>query len=264
VLETPVPAPPTARRSLIAPSRFAVRFEDVCYAYDGGDRPALNDVSFTIQPGHQVALVGPSGAGKSTVVHLLLRFVEPTGGRITVDGMPLETIPPDGWRRRIAWTPQLPYLFHTSVADNIRLARPGAPLDDVIRAAQLAHADAFIRALPAGYDTPIGERGARLSGGQAQRIALARAFLKNAPLLILDEATSNLDPDTEALLIDAMHTLKQDRTVLIIAHRLSTVYQADQIVVLDGGRVVESGTHADLLARRGAYHRLVTAHESLS
>jgi len=236
-----------------------VRFENVCYAYADGERPALNGVSFAIQPGQKTALVGPSGAGKSTVVQLLLRFIEPTAGQIVVGDLPLAHIPTDSWRAQIAWVPQLPYLFAGNVADNIRLARPEASLDDVIRAAQLAHADEFIRALPAGYNTPIGERGARLSGGQTQRIAIARAFLKDAPLLILDEATANLDPDTEVLIQDAIRALLHGRTALVVAHRLRTVMDADQIVVLDGGRVMEIGAHGDLLARDGLYRRLVAA-----
>lgn len=256
ILDTPLP--PAAGKVHQIPQRLTIRFEDVHYAYD--DRPALSGLNFQIEPGQRMALVGPSGAGKSTAVQLLLRFIEPDAGRITVDGLPLADLPPNLWRDQIAWVPQLPYLFQASVADNIRLARPDAPLDDVIRAATSAHADEFITAFPLGYDTLIGERGVRLSGGQAQRIALARAFLKDAPLLILDEATSNLDPQTEALLQDAMRTLLLDRTALIIAHRLSTVYQADQIVVLDDGRVEESGTHESLLAGNGLYRRLVAAY----
>jgi ATP-binding cassette subfamily C protein CydD len=238
-----------------------VEFEAVSYTYADNERAALDGVSFAILPGQKVALVGRSGAGKSTVAQLLLRFIEPTAGRIAVDGQDLNTISPDDWRERIAWVPQMPYLLAASVADNIRLARPDAPLDDVIRAAQHAHADDFIRALPDGYDTPIGERGARLSGGQAQRIALARAFLKDAPILLLDEVTSNLDPETEADIQAAIRELMRDRTGLIIAHRLGTVMDADQIVVLDQGRVVEIGTHRDLSARAGVYRQLVTVHE---
>jgi ATP-binding cassette subfamily C protein CydD len=174
-----------------------------------------------------------------------------------VNGRNLCAIPVDVWRTQLAWVPQSPYLFATSIADNIRLADPDAPLDAVIRAAQQAQAHSFITQFPQGYDTLIGERGARLSGGQAQRIALARAFLKDAPFLLLDEATANLDPVTEAQVVEAMHALMRDRTVLVIAHRLQTVQNADYIVVLDGGRAVEMGTHAELTQRQGAYARLL-------
>ncbi|WP_119072138.1 thiol reductant ABC exporter subunit CydD [Aggregatilinea lenta] len=259
VLETPVPDVPEAVQP-VPTGDFSVTFEDVQFTYEDGGRHALNGVRFTVPARHSVALVGPTGGGKSTLVQLLLRFTAPTGGRITVNGMPLDVFDADEWRRQIAWVPQLPYLFNATVADNIRLARPDAPQDDVIRAARQAHADAFIDALPQGYDTPIGERGSRLSGGQAQRIALARAFLKDAPLLILDEATSSLDPETETLLQDAIETLMRDRTVLIVAHRLSTIYRADQIVVIEGGQVVEAGRHEALLAHAGVYHDLVRAY----
>ena len=263
VLSIPLPAPSADPVSAPALPASPIRFEDVRYAYDAGERPALSGASFSILPGQTVALVGASGAGKSTILQLLLRFIEPDAGQITVGGTPLSAIAPDAWRAQIAWVAQLPYLFHATIADNIRLARPDASLEDVMRAAEQAHADEFIRAFPAGYDTPIGERGARLSGGQAQRIALARAFLKDAPLLLLDEPTSNLDPETEALLQDAMHSLMQDRTVLIIAHRLNTVAGADQILVLDGGRVVEHGTHQALVTRDGGvYRQLVMAYGS--
>jgi ATP-binding cassette subfamily C protein CydD len=205
-------------------------------------------------------LNGPSGAGKSTVAYLLLRFIQPDRGAITVDGVPLQDLPASVWRRQVAWVPQNLYLFHDSVAENIRLARPEASLDAVIWAARQAHAHAFIQALPDGYDTLVGERGTRLSGGQAQRIALARAFLKDAPMLILDEATANLDPEHETMLQETMERLMQDRTVLILAHRLSTVYRADQILVMDRGRVVESGTHAALLEGGQLYKQLVAAY----
>jgi ABC-type multidrug transport system fused ATPase/permease subunit len=204
--------------------------------------------------------VGPSGAGKSTVAYLLLRFVEPDRGTITVGGRALAELAPAAWREHVAWVPQEPYLFYGTIADNIRLARPAANLDEVAWAARQAHADAFVEALPQGYDTVVGERGTRLSGGEAQRIALARAFLKDAPLLILDEATANLDPEIEAQVQEAMERLLQGRTALVIAHRLSTVYRADRIVVMDAGRIVEQGAHADLLQRGGLYRRLVGAY----
>lgn len=241
------------------PTHLRLCFDDIHYAYDAGQRPALNGLSLEILPGHQAALVGPSGAGKSTVADLLLRFIEPDQGVITVDGVPLEHLPQRAWRERIAWVPQKPYLFHGTVAENVRLARPSAGPDEVVRAARLAHAHSFIEALPQGYDTLLGERGARLSGGEAQRIALARAYLKDAPFLLLDEPTANLDPETEALIQEAMARLLEGRTALIIAHRLSTVYRADRIFVMDGGRVIEEGTHADLLQREGLYQQLVSA-----
>ncbi len=235
-------------------------FEDLFYAYEGGRRPALNGLSFTVAPGETVALVGPSGGGKSTVFYLLLGFARPDRGRITVGGLPLSGLPVAAWRRFVAWVPQTPYLFYGTVADNIRLARPDASPDEVVWAARQAHAHEFIAALPQGYDTLIGERGARLSGGQAQRLALARAFLKDAPLLLLDEATAHLDPETEELVQEAMARLLRGRTALLIAHRLNTVLRADRILVLEGGRLVEEGSHEALLQRGGLYRRLVGAY----
>jgi thiol reductant ABC exporter CydD subunit len=241
---------------------LAIRCEDVYYAYDDGERPALNGLTLQIAHGQKTALVGPSGAGKSTVAHLLLRFIQPDRGAITVDGIRLHELSLSAWRAQVGWVPQNPYLFHATVIENIRLARPEASLDEVIWAARQAHAHSFIQALPQGYETPIGERGARLSGGQAQRIAMARAFLKDAPLLILDEATSNLDPELETLLQAATERLMQGRTILIIAHRLSTVYRADRIWVMAEGQAVEAGTHATLLQQDGLYRRLVTAYSA--
>lgn len=238
----------------------SVALEDVHYAYDDGSRPALNGVSFQIETGQRVALVGPTGAGKSTVAQLLLRFIEPQHGEIRVNGTSLQAMSVSDWRGQVAWVPQNPYLFNLGVAENIRMARPNATTDEIIQAARQAHAHEFIQALPQGYDTVIGERGARLSSGQAQRIALARAFLKDAPLLILDEATSSLDPETEDLVREATERLMQGRMTLVIAHRLSTVYRADQIIVMDAGRVVEMGTHSSLLRQRGPYWELVSAH----
>jgi ATP-binding cassette, subfamily C, bacterial CydD len=237
-----------------------IRFEDVHYAYDD-QRPALKEVAFQVLAGQKVALVGSSGAGKSTVAHLLLRFIDPDSGRVCVNGTSLQDVPAQDWRRYVAWVPQHPYLFNATVAENIHFGCPEATLTEVIVAAQQAHAHEFIQALPRGYDTMIGERGTRLSGGQAQRLSLARAFLKNAPLLILDEATSYLDPENETLVLGATERLMRGRTVLIIAHRLSTVSNADQIVVMQEGRVVEVGTHESLLQQVGLYKQLVHAHE---
>ncbi len=234
-----------------------ISLRGVHVAYDGG-QPALTGVSCAIEAGQTVALVGPSGAGKTTLANLLLRFVAPIGGEVKVDGQPLADIPVAAWRAGVAWVPQTSALFNASVADNIRLARPEASLAEVQAAARLAHLDDVVMALPQGYDTPIGESGGRLSGGQAQRLALARAFLKDAPLLILDEPTSQVDPDLEAQLQDATERLMRGRTVVLIAHRLSTVARADQILVLDHGHIVQRGVHADLLAQPGLYRRLVS------
>ncbi len=242
VLETPLPAgPASAAPPAPLPAdwmRHPIMVDDVHYAY--ADRPALRGVSLRLEPGQHTALIGPSGSGKSTLADLLLGFLTPDSGRILVGDRDLRAIPPDLWRAGIAWVPQSPYLLAASVIDNIRLARPDAPLADVVRAAGRAHAAEFIDALPQGYDTLLGERGARLSGGQAQRIALARAFLKDAPLIILDEATAHLDPATESLILDALDDLLAGRTALIIAHRLRTVERAHQVIALDAGRVALS------------------------
>jgi len=276
ILETP-PATVAGRQLEEGTSSSSIVFDGVHYAYGGGDpqshpsgvpqdarRPALRGVSFRIDPGDTVALVGPSGAGKTTVAHLLLGFLAPDRGRILVGdparGRALHDLSPEAWCRQVAWVSQQPYLFHGSVAHNLRLARPEATMDEVVWAARQAHAHEFVAALPQGYDTPVGERGARLSGGQVQRLALARAFLKDAPLLVLDEATANLDPEVEALVQEALGRLLRGRTALLIAHRLPTVYRADRILVLDGGRLVQAGTHAELVAREGAYRRLVGAY----
>jgi ATP-binding cassette subfamily C protein CydD len=237
----------------------SILFSDVHYAYEDGQRPALSGASFEVPLGQNIALVGPSGAGKSTVASLLLGFIEPQQGRIEVGGRSIQHFAPTAWRGQVAWIPQSPFLFHGTVAENIWLARPAATLGDVHRAAESAYAHGFIERLPQGYETPIGERGARLSGGQIQRIALARAFLKDAPLLVFDEATANLDPETEDLIQEALLRLLEGRTALTIAHRLRTIAHADRILVMDGGRVVEEGTHAGLLRHEGLYSRLVTA-----
>jgi ATP-binding cassette, subfamily C, bacterial CydCD len=244
----------SSRSSIPGPP--SISYQNVTYSYGPG-RQALQGVSFAIPAGKTVALVGPSGAGKSTLASLLLRFIEPEAGSIFVDDQPLEATPLSEWRNRVAWVPQNPYLFYGSVDENIRLGDPFADQAQVARAARLAHADAFITELPLGYQTRIGERGSRLSGGQAQRIALARAFLKDSPLLILDEATANLDPELEALLGDSLDRLLKGRTALLIAHRLETAMRADLVVVLDGGRVVEEGSPQELVERQGMFARLV-------
>ncbi|MRR30028.1 ATP-binding cassette domain-containing protein, partial [bacterium] len=197
--------------------------------------------------------------GKSTLVSLLLRFIEPTSGSITINHEPLTRISLEDWRSLVAWVPQSPYLFHDTLAANLRLARPNATNADLEAAIHLAHLDEFIAGLPQGYETVVGEGGARLSGGQAQRLALARAFLKDAPILVLDEPTSSLDPEQETLVEASVRELMEGHTVITIAHRLNTVFQADRIVVLEGGRIVEIGSHQDLLALGGVYTRLVGA-----
>jgi ABC-type transport system involved in cytochrome bd biosynthesis fused ATPase/permease subunit len=238
---------------------FEITFEHVSYQYPERDTPAINNISFQLPHGQLTALVGASGAGKSTLASLLLRFIEPGSGQIRVAGQPLVNIPVDEWRKRVAWVPQSPYLFHDSLGANLRLAKPTASEAELVLACEQAGLMDFIAALPDGFESLIGERGARLSGGQAQRLALARAFLKDADFLLLDEPTSSLDPGLEAELRGSVQRLLRGRTALVIAHRLSTVYQADQILVLESGRVVEAGKHNELIAhaKRGVYAALV-------
>ena len=237
----------------------ALALEDVSLTYPGREQPALDGVSLHIAPGQTVALVGPSGSGKSSVAGLLLKFAAPDDGRVLAGGADLTAVDAAAWRAQIAWVPQAPALFQGSIADNIRLARPEAGLAEVIAAAEQAQLAGFIAGLPDGYETEVGERGLRLSGGQAQRLALARAFLKDAPLLILDEPTAHLDPQTEADLRATTRALMAGRTVLLIAHRLRgqggapALADVDQIVVLDNGRVAAQGTHETLLGGDNLY-----------
>jgi thiol reductant ABC exporter CydD subunit len=267
ILDTPVPpqralVPAREARPAGEPSLGLVRFDSVSLAYDDERGPALQDLTLEIHPGERLALVGPSGSGKSTVAHLLLRFIEPDAGDVTVGGSSLSDIPAPAWRKQVAWVPQQPYLFFGTVLENLHLARPGATMDQVVAAARLAHADAFITALPDGYQTLIGERGVRLSGGQAQRLALARAFLAvqdpgGAQLLVLDEATANLDPEHDRLIQESIELLLPGRTALIIAHRLTTLAHADRIAVMQNGRLVGTGSHRELLVTSDLYRRML-------
>ncbi len=236
--------------------RDAVVFERVDFRYPGADEPVLRDISLTVRKGEVVAFVGMSGAGKSTLIDLLPRFHDATAGRITIDGHDVRDVTLTSLRALIGIVTQETFLFSDSIYYNIAYGRPEATVDEVVRAARQAHAHDFIVACPDGYRTLVGERGVRLSGGQRQRIAIARAFLKNPPILILDEATSDLDAESEFMVQQALGDLMKGRTVLVIAHRLATVRNADRIVVIHDGRVVEVGRHDELLARDGVYRRL--------
>jgi ATP-binding cassette subfamily B protein len=254
--EPRIVAPPHPR-PLPSPGRGEIRFEQVCFHYPSRpDTRALEDFDLRVRPGETVAFVGPSGAGKSTTFQLLLRFYDPESGRILVDGVDLAQADPAAVRSRIGLVPQDTVLFAASARENIRYGRPGASDAEVEAAARAAAADEFLRRLPEGYDTFLGERGTRLSGGQRQRIAIARAILRDPPILLLDEATSALDAESERLVQAALGRLMQDRTTIVIAHRLATVLEAGRIVVLDHGRIVAQGTHAELVQGNELYARL--------
>lgn len=248
-----------------APQMFtpSIRFENVQFSYEGSYRPALDGVSFVVNSGETVALVGQSGSGKTTITNLLMRLFTQQEGKIELGGQAIEAYPLDWVRSQIALVPQNPYLFYGTFADNLRIARADATMEEMAAAAKAANIHEFIINSPEGYDTMIGEQGMSLSGGQAQRLAIARAMIEQAPIVVLDEPTSQIDVENERVIQEAIDHLTQDRTVIIIAHRLSTVEQADRLVVLDHGRVVETGTRDELLAQKGAFAQMVATHDAV-
>lgn len=237
-----------------------IAFDNVRFTYEAGQASVLNGLSFQVHPGETVALVGKSGAGKSTCISLLMRFWDTTSGAVHIGGHDVRSIPLRTLREWLTIVPQDTYLFNMSIRENIRLGAPHATDEEVAHAAKKAQADDFIHALPQGYDTICGERGARLSGGQRQRIAIARAFIRNTPVLLMDEAVSNLDPENEKLLQNTLHSLREEnKTILIVAHRLSTIRTADRIIMLENGVIVESGSHEELVTKGGAYCNLIAS-----
>ena len=264
ILDTPATEPIHDKAPPLALKDARVEFADVGFAYRAGE-PVLRNLSFVAEPSKVTALVGHSGGGKSTVLNLILRFYDPQSGRVTIDGQDVCTVSRRSLRRQIAYVGQDVYLFSGSVRDNIAFGRPGATMADIEAAARAAHAHDFIMGFPKGYDSPVGEKGVSLSGGQRQRVAIACALIKNAPIILLDEATAALDSESEKHVQEAVAELCKGRTTIIIAHRLSTIMHADKIVVIEGGQVVETGRHEELLRRGGRYasfYRLQLQHDA--
>ncbi len=258
ILDTPSPK---TDGTLPVPADLTLHFENVYFAY--GEHPVLNGITLEIHQGQHIAIVGSSGSGKSTLANLLLRFVQPTTGRITVGGIDLQRIEGRHWLRQLAWVGQKPHLFTASIMANIQMDNTSASADDIMTAAKKAQAHDFVMALHQGYHTLCAEHGANLSGGQVQRIGLARAFLRDAPIFLLDEATAQLDSKTEAAIMNTLDQLR-DKTLILIAHRLKTIQRADWIVVLENGQIVEQGTHEVLMAKRGRYHQMVEQDEDIA
>ena len=259
---SPEIASPEEPHTFTEPIKGVVRFENVCFYYNHGEE-VLTDISLDIPAGSTVALVGPTGVGKTTLVSLIPRFYDVIDGKVSIDGVDVREIELDQLHQSVSMVLQDVFLFHGTVRENILFGKPGATEEEMIRAAEIANATEFIDHMPNGYDTLIGERGVKLSGGQKQRLSIARAVLKDSPILILDEATSSVDTETELLIQQALERLIKGRTTIIIAHRLSTVRNADRIVALEGTRIVEAGTHEELLVKKGLYHKLYTAQQQL-